>query len=312
MKDKLLILTVLICCLCSCRHKDLWYGEDTSERQSVTVIFDWPADAVKPSNGMRVNLFSRNTHPDYGRVDMGGNGGTLSLPVGADYLSVSYNYHGNQMLFSDQHDPQQIRVSCSSLARSTYNQAFPLESTYTQPDADLWAGHISSFPIVRSESPLEMIFEPLNVVKTYTFEILNVVGTEFITDTRGAISGMSNCYYLGTQRYCSDPATIFFAATADKANHRITGSFRTFSRQSMANIFTIEILFQSTDGRIIQQSWDVTPQIEPDGHYHIRIEDSGIEVPDETGGEDPGGDGWGVDGWGVDVKDWDRVPVPLT
>lgn len=301
MMKKIFILSVLACALCSCRHKELWYGPP-ADRQEVKVVFNWPAGATKPS-GMRVNLFSLDTKPDYGRIDMKVTGGTVYLPYGADYLSMCYNYHGNQMLFSDETDRDEVRVSCAKLSRATYSRAYPDETTHVQPDADVYAGRIASFPVVPSETPLEMVFDPVNIVKTYTFDVRNVKGAKFITDVRGAISGMSNGYYFNSETYFPEPITIFFSASVDRTNGRITGSFRTFSRQNTSNIFTLEILFPSSDGRIIQKSYDVTPQIEPVGNYHIFIEDSGIDVPDEGGG--------GTGGWGVDVDDWDRVPVPL-
>lgn len=307
MMKKLFILIAFASVLSSCEHKELWYGDTPvtpEDRQAVNVIFNWPVGATKPTSGMRVNLFSLNTQPDFGRADISVDGGTLQLPEGAEYMALCYNYHGNQMLFSDQDDSQQIRVSCAELTRSTYSRSYPSESTHVQPDADIFSGKTTPFPVQKSATPLELIFNPVNVVKTYTFVVENVQGAEFITDVRGAISGMSNGFNLSAQTYFQEPITVFFAASVDRTGGRITGSFRTFSRQDITNIFTLEILFPSNDGRIIQKSYDVTPQIgPPTNSYHIYIADSEIVVPDESGQS--------TNGWGVEVDDWDRVPVPL-
>ena len=299
---KAIFIIALSVLAAACKNKDLYYGDERG-RQAVNVVIDWPAGAVKPSNSMRVNLFSRNTQPDYGRVDMGSDGGNINLPLGADYMGLCYNYHDNQIIFADQDNAQQIRVYCAQITRSTYSRAYPDETTHIQPDADLYTAKVASFPVHASADPLVMLYEVENIIKTYTFEVENVKGTELITDVRGAISGMTNGYFLSSQTYFQEPATIFFSATADVANNRITGSFRTFGRLDMDNFFTLEILFPSNDGRILQYTYNVTPQIDTNNHFHIHIADSGIDVPDESGQSS--------EGWGVDVNDWDRVPVQL-
>jgi hypothetical protein len=53
----------------------------------------------------------------------------------------------------------------------------------------------------------------------------------------------------------------------------------------------------------------VTGQIDNGTNYHIIIDDSEMEIPDEGGGDNGGGEQTG--GWEVDLNDWNDVTVPL-
>ncbi|MFV0328027.1 MAG: hypothetical protein ACK5LF_27265, partial [Bacteroides xylanisolvens] len=132
-----------------------------------------------------------------------------------------------------------------------------------------------------------------------------VSGTKFISATRGAISGMSNSYYLNSGTLSTTVSTLLFNATADVSGSMITGSFRTFGRiDNTTNNFTIEVLYPSSTGGILQKTWDVTDQISNGTNFHIIIEDSGIDVPDEGGGGTGGG-------FEADVEEWEDEVIEL-
>jgi hypothetical protein len=306
----------------------LWWGAGGgAEQQPVTVHFEWVTPDFYPegfvaTGTMRVNLFSRTTEfPSYGISDftLSEGDGTLLLPVGASYRGVAYSYNAdNKIYFRNENDSVNAEAYSATMTRSTYTRAFPEERTAASlaDDVTFNVAQYPAFEVVkRPENQQDvMIYQPQNVLYTYTFEVLNVQGAEYVTDTRGALSGMSASYFLLRNALSSQPATLFFSASVDVPGHRIYGSFTTFGRLDMQNNFTLEILHKSATGGILQYTWDVTPQIdEVDGnnHYlnfHIVIDGSSdiggpvIVPPDD--GEDSGG-------FTADVDEWNEETIQL-
>lgn len=293
----------------SCRNKDL-YDPTSLEgfNRRVAVRINWDQGLNVPTvDGMRINLFSLSPDtPDYGKDDVWATGGEVRPQLGATYKTYAYNYAGNNVKFVNESDVDLIEAVSSLLSRATYSRAFPEEPTVDQVKGDFHVGINPGYTVLNTDEPQFIDVSPANAVKTYTFEVRGVEGAEFISQTRGGISGFSASYFLATGALSATSSTVLFNAQANGAQNTITGSFRTFGRLDETNNFTIEILYPSnTPGSgIVQKTWDVTGQIEGGTNYHIVIDDAGIEIPDEGG---PGG----ADGWDVDLNDWNDITVPL-
>lgn len=304
---KILFILISALCVISCKNKDLYYGDNIpANRQPVDVLIHWNEGDVKPAQGMRVNLFSLNDMSGYGVDDLAHDGGTLHLRHGSCHMTLCYNYHGNNIYFRNEGDPDLIEAYCNSMVRATYSKTFPDESTVAEPDAQFYVGKHESFDVYPSADRLLLELYPENVMRVYTFEVRGVTGAQFISATRGAISGMSNSFFLNSGALSTTYSTILFSATTDVAGGKITGSFRTFGRiDDSINNFTIEVLYPSSNGGILQKTWDVTSQIDNGTNYHILIEDSGIVVPDEGGSTGGGG------GFEADVEEWENEVIEL-
>jgi hypothetical protein len=256
---------------------------------------------------MRINVFSLMADiPDYGKDDVSATGGGVQLQSGASYKTYAYNYAGNNVKFVNEDDAELIEASSSELSRATYSRAFPEEKTVDQISGDFHVGINPNYTVLDTDREQFIDVTPFNAVKTYTFEIRGVKGAQFISKTRGGISGFSASYFLATGSLSATSSTVLFSAQANGVQESITGTFRTFGRRNVTNNFTIEILYPSnTPGAgIVQKTWDVTAQIDGDTNYHIAIDDAGIDIPDE------GGQGQ-TDGWDVDLNNWNDETVPL-
>ncbi|MDR1005067.1 MAG: DUF5119 domain-containing protein [Prevotellaceae bacterium] len=298
----------------SCTNKDLWWGGANAgvDRQKTAVVFEWtdaPA-GYTPRGTMRTNLFSRTPEfASYGVSDLSAvNGGTMYLPVGASYNSVAYSYNADaKVYFRNENDSANIEAYTSTMSRTTYTRAFPEERTVASiaDNVQFYVGWLSRFDVVKSEVPDTMVFVPHNVLHTCFFEVRGITGAENITDSRGALSGMSPSYFLMRRELSSTPVTLFFASSVEVQTGSIHGSFSTFGRLDTENNFTIEILYPSATDGILQFTWDVTGQmIETDenGDYHILIDGSDIVVPNEGTGESGGG-------FDADVNDWKEETI---
>lgn len=298
MKKTLIQLTALIL-LASCADNELCYHEHPHGR-TVNVVNHWKPTQTKPGKGMRLNLFPLNNCPNYGIDDLGVDGGTVKLAHNSQYKGLSYDYFDcDGVAFRNETSAQLIEAYTPPLVRATYSRAFPDENTVSEPKS-LHMHMIESFSVTRGEDPLTIDFYPEDVVKTYTFEVTRVRGAAYITDTRGALSGISPSYFLTTGALSDQSATVLFSATKDDEGDRITGSFRTFGPINATKTFTIEILYPSSTNGIIQKSWDVTAQVQAGNHIVV---DADIDIiPDKTGG---GG------GFEADVNEWNNITVPI-
>lgn len=304
---KIIFIIISALCMISCKNKNLYYGDNIpANRQPVKVLIHWNEEDVRPTQGMRVNLFSLNEMTAYGIDDLACEGGMLNLRHGSCHMTLCYNYHGNNIYFRNEGICDQIEAYCNAMVRATYSKTFPDESTVAEPDALFYVGKNEVFDAYESDEHLVLDLYPQNVMRIYTFEVRGVTGAKFISATRGAISGMSNSFYLNSGTLSTASSTLLFNASVDVSGGRIIGSFRTFGRiDDSANNFTIEVLYPSSDGGIMQHTWDVTSQISDGINYHIVIDNSGIDVPDE--GEKPGGGG----GFEADVEEWENEVIEL-
>lgn len=304
MKDKALLFLATCLIGFSCENKELGMPAASEETAAVQVAFDWRGIAqseIPTADGMRVNIFGRdNLVRDYGVDDIAYTGGTVHLVKEASYMTLAYTYQGNNIYFRNESDRDLIEAYCNAQTRTTYTRSFPEEETYSEPTGLFYTGR-HELCVARAGAVIPIT--PESRLYTYTFEVRGIEGAEFISEVRGAISGMSKSFFIGQGQPNPVPATVLFTASVDKANGKITGSFRTFGRLDTENNFTIEILYPSNTGGIVQYSWDVTGQIDRDGYYQIIIDNSGIVIPDE------GGDA--ASGWQVDLDDWNDQFVPL-
>ncbi len=292
----------------SCQNKDLYDPNTRPTGKGVTVRINWAQGLNVPTaDGMRINLFSLDEGaPHYGKADVEHHGAQVNLQHGTTHKTFAYNYASNNVKFVNESDGDLIEATSSRLTRATYSRAFPDEPTVDQVRGDFHGGVNPGYTVLNTSDEQFIDISPENVVKTYTFEIRGVEGAEFISQTRGGISGFSASYLMATGTLSATPSTVLFNAQANGAQGTITGSFRTFGRLDVTNNFTIEILYPSnTPGAgILQKTWDVTGQIDNNNNFHLVFEDSGIVVPDE-GSESQ------ADGWDVDLNDWNDITVPL-
>ncbi|WP_245904129.1 DUF5119 domain-containing protein [Dysgonomonas alginatilytica] len=290
----------------SCENKDLCPTCRNIDDQPLRLVINWRVGQVKPVQGMRANLFSLNDMPSYGIDQVSCDGDILYLPLQSKVKTFCYSYQGNNIYFRNETDINQLEAYTSQTTRATYSKSFPDEKTYAEPLGPFYAGTNESFEVTPSTVPLVLNVWVENLIKTYTFEVRNVKGTRFISSTRGAIAGMSNSIFLETMALSPSVSTLLFNATANTSENKIEGSFQTFGHQSFAsNIFTIEILYPSATGGILQKSWDVSSQVNIPGNYHIIIDDADIDIPD-------GGSSGSTDsGFEVDVNEWENETVIL-
>jgi hypothetical protein len=298
--------------LTSCHHHPLWWG---SEGTPVEVAIHWEdeLEGRQPAKGMRVHLFSLSDHPHYGKIDHPATGGPVHLAHGSCHFTVAYHYHASNIYFRNDTDMENIEAYFAPTTRTTYTRAFPEQYTVAAATADdFYVGINEEYTVAGLGEPSngDIHVYPQSVLVTYNFLIKGVKNAGDITETRGAITGMSGTYLLTQLKAGTSATTLLFSARADGNNDRITGSFRTFGRlDEQIKDFTIEMIYPSDTGTgYISGTWDVSSQVDADAPvdndpatYEIIIEDAEIEIPRAGSG--------GGGGFDIDVNDWPDQPV---
>lgn len=293
---------VLLCipfCFAAC------ISEDRSEcvvetTAPIQFLYEWTDDIETiPSTGMRINLFAADQGVDYGRDDILSTGAIINLPIGRSYYGVTYSYFaGYAVRFRSENNVEAIEAYTQNLTRATYSRAYPYENTVEEPDV-LLVDDIPAFTVEGGTEIQTITMTPESWVQTYTFEVRNVRGAEFISDTRGGFYGVSASCRLMTHAFSETASTLMFGATPEGDTNRITGSFKTFGVVGDEHKFAIEILYPSETSGYVLMEWDVHDQVLVG--THIIVEADIDIVPDsETGG-----------GFEALVQDWNDITVSL-
>lgn len=292
----------------ACQNKELDRLLEEEKTGNVYIRINWSDEQTPPTSyGMRINLFGLDGSSHYGIDDVPYSGSYINLAVGSTHRTLTYSYYGNNINFSNQSDPTLVEAYGPTTSRPTYTALYPGETTIGEPTGYLYVGENPRYTVLETDEDQYIDLWPADRLYTYTFEVRGVQGVNYISSTRGELSNMANAYFIGAAQRGTTPHTICFSASVDKPTNRIIGSFRTFGRINATNNFTIEVEYPaSITSGLIQRTWDVTTQIDNETNYHIIIDNSEIEVPNEP--TDPGKGGGG---WDVDVDDWKEVVVPL-
>jgi hypothetical protein len=300
-----LLLLVTAVFVISCENKELC--TEHTHGMPVRVVVHWDSVAAKdrPTQGMRLNLFSQDANPHYGMVDLSANETNHQLLPMSSHRALVYDYHGSENIyFRNENHPQLIEAYSAPMTRASYTRANPTETTVAEPGT-FFMDRVDTFQVTGADGGDTLHLYPQNILKTYTFTINGVKGAGYVTDTRGALSGMSGSYFLATGEGAKSSSTLLFYAQRNVSASCIEGTFRTFGRiESAGNLFTLEIL--SASG-MDAYAWEVKQKMiaaEQNGSYHITV-DADIVVPPPP--DTPPGNG----GFDIGSGNWDDVVINL-
>lgn len=151
---------------------------------------------------------------------------------------------------------------------------------------------------------IEGKMEPL--LKTYSFEVRNVNGTENIQTVVAYVTGLASGKYLWDFRYPSHPCAISIPVRIDHENGRLYYIFNTFGKfpNTESDVF-LSIVVGTEGGGKYQWTFNVTEMFtNPDNIGNEVVIDDPVDIP--AGGGD-GGLNPSVDDWNTEIID-----IPLS
>lgn len=133
------------------------------------------------------------------------------------------------------------------------------------------------------------------VVESWTVEIRNVTGMEWVGSMSMMLSGQVATNYIATNTPSTDPTALYFdVAEVQRSETTLISRFETFGREKTSGeAALLSVLFFDTAGHPYMYNFDVSDQMEDNPQQHIVI-DGAINIPKpEIGG-----------GFKPDVEDW--------
>lgn len=267
---------------------------------------------------MKVNFYDPQTgtleHEDYVKPQ----GGYLNVPPGNWHMIVySFDYdvqestpvrnegsHADMEAYTNEiSDFQKGQLSQFLAMRAemyaTKNGEMPQEKIKNQPEHLFVAREMNVEIPVQVDSddgPFRISTTAGTVVETYTIEVHDVIGAQYISSVSAIISGMVESHFLGRNEKSDVPVSLFM--DLDVNGTSLSGKFNTFGKfpGAESELIILDLLVTDTGGGEHLYHKDVTDQFRDNDSQHIQITDRiEVEEPENSGGG----------GLAPDVDDWD-------
>ena len=343
---KLLLTLAAIASLClhtSCEHKDLCYNHpDHAHKYHIKVVADyrldweecyggpdwkanWPAsyidyNSLRPGKPSGLRLVNNDIKGNTNTHNIAANGGTVTLYEGVNDL-LFYNNDTEYILFSRIEGSNgastraTTRATTRTRTRATYmgsKYANEGEQTMTPPDAlfaNFYEGYLADKVI--EPTPVEVTLQPL--VFTYKIRYEFAEGLEYVSLTRGALSGMARSVILDTGVTSDEAATLLFDCEMTPFGSR--AKVNTFgvpafpnanypSRSEAKHALNLEVMLKN--GTMLSFDFDVTDQVLAQPHGGVIVVKD-IVVDYEEGTQGSGGFDVSVSDWGP----YEDIVLPL-
>ena len=343
---KLLLTLAGVACLClhtSCEHKDLCYNHpDHAHKYHIKVVADyrldweecyggpdwkasWPAsyvdyNSLRPGKPSGLRVVNNDVKGNTNTHNIAADGGVITLYEGVNDL-LFYNNDTEYILFSRIEGSNgastraTTRATTRSRTRATYmgsKYANEGEETMTPPDA-LFANFYEGYLAEKVIDPnvVEVTLQPL--VFTYKIRYEFAEGLEYVSLTRGALSGMARSVILDTGVTSDEAATLLFDCEMTPFGSR--AKVNTFgvpafpnanypSRSEAKHALNLEVMLKN--GTMLSFDFDVTDQVLAQPHGGVIVVKD-IVVDYEEGTQASGGFDVSVSDWGP----YEDIVLPL-
>ena len=255
---------------------------------------------------MRVVFFDHNTGEYLSHDFVSYKGGYIFAPYG-DVDMVVYNYESGDTHVRNTYSWESMEaytdeISEQQLSRFRRYLLSRVDSRPSYDDIRLTPDHL----FVAREHNIHIPRHITNdvfiintsaktVVESWTVEIKNVTGMEWVGSMSMMLSGQVATNYIATNTPSPNPTALYFdIAEVQRSETTLISRFETFGREKTSGeAALLSILFFDTAGHPYMYNYDVSDQMENNPQQHIVIEGP-IDIPKpEVGG-----------GFKPDVEDW--------
>ena len=300
-----LILIMMLAMMYSCEYKDLCYdhnhGQDTNcvlkLQLQLDVDVDFPVDvedhtAIIPPEYMKVDFYSPETGAIIKTEYIQGSEGPIQINPGT-YNMVVYNFgtEWTQIRGEDDINTLEAFTSDITMTKAAALASFTRSGEYEAPgpiiytpDHLLVARKQVEIPAFTEETQvITVTANAATIMETYSFELPNVTGAEYISSAEAFVTNQARGNYFGRGELVAQPATLSFPVEVDKERRGLHTTFNTFGKLPGESHSYLHILIIDTEGEEYQISSDITDQFDNEDH-RIIIEDPVDIPPPEAGG----------------------------
>ena len=306
MKNFLLLGVLSLLCLLSCKRMPLYVKEPSVK---LDLELDLDEGTIPVPEHMKACFYSSDGDQLYNTHFVGSDGGNLSVASGT-YTLLVYSFGTEYIQIRGEGSLETIEAFTSDITASKHSAFRRLAGTkagedapiFYAPDYLLVAMATIEVPEFTGENILaEITLEPSSVVQTYSFEVTQVEGIDYVESAEAYVTNQARSYFIGRMEPSSEPATIWFPVEVDRERGVLDTKFNTFGVLPGGSQTYIHFVVRNTGGQEVTFSKDITDQLAaPD---HKIVVDEEITIPKPSG---PSGFSPEVDPWQEEIRD---VPI---
>ena len=306
MKNFYLLGVLSLLCLLSCSRMPL-YVKDPSVKLDLNLDLD--EGTIPEPEHMKALFYSSDGSQLYNTHFVGSEGGNLSVASGT-YTLLVYSFGTEYIQIRGEGSLETIEAFTSDITaskRSAYRKLVGTKAgedapIFYAPDYLLVAMATIEVPEFTGENILaEVQMEPSSVVQTYSFEVTQVEGIDYVESAEAYVTNQARSYFIGQMKASTEPATLWFPIEVDREKGILNTTYNTFGVLPGGSRTIIHFVVRNSGGQEVTFSADITDQLT--NPEHKIVVDEEITIPKPAG---PSGISPEVDPWQEEIRD---VPI---
>ena len=306
MKNFYLLGVLSLLCLLSCSRMPL-YVKDPSVKLDLNLDLD--EGTIPEPEHMKALFYSSDGSQLYNTHFVGSEGGNLSVASGT-YTLLVYSFGTEYIQIRGEGSLETIEAFTSDITaskRSAYRKLVGTKAgedapIFYAPDYLLVAMATIEVPEFTGENILaEVQMEPSSVVQTYSFEVTQVEGIDYVESAEAYVTNQARSYFIGQMKASTEPATLWFPIEVDREKGILNTTYNTFGVLPGGSRTIIHFVVRNSGGQEVTFSADITDQLA--NPEHKIVVDEEITIPKPAG---PSGISPEVDPWQEEIRD---VPI---
>jgi hypothetical protein len=311
----------------SCRYKDLCYdhNHDTTPnlvlRLELNLDLDIEIDVdIQDENHTQIKIPSYMVVCFYDTLSgslkymeyVESYGGPLHVNPGTyDMVVYSFDTEWTQVRGENHIDSLEAFTSDITATKAPQFALFPRKDTtetapgpiiYTPDHLLVTNKRVEIPPYSIEEQVITVTATAATIAETYSFEVQNIEGIEYVSSVEAFITNQARANYFGREELCTDPATIYFPMEVNRTGNSIKSTFNTFGKLPGEIRSYLNILMIDSEGKAHTRVTDVTEQFGDSLHTIVLKDTIVIPAPSAGGG-----------GIAPTVEEWEEVnrDVPI-
>lgn len=288
---KILMLSLAVLSLTSCRHKDLYMEEDmTSQLQ---VVFDWRNAPDANPESMAMYLYEEDGHSPMRYIFSNKTGGLIKAPFGTHHAICMNADNTDWVRIRNNQSIESFEVYTQDAgeigSRADDNTTVPRpEGTENERIAEtpgmMWGSRTNNIDIIPHNGMQTITMYPKEAVCHYIVDVYNVTNLDDVESSSvdATLSGMAEGYNHGQESATDNTVSFKFDLKGNAAEENLHGEFLTFGEcptTTAKHYLTLYMVL--TDGSKWYHSFDVTDQVtQAADPTHVHIIVWGLDLPE--------------------------------
>ncbi len=320
-----ILLLAAMAVLTSCERMELYDEERMSLALDLKLELNIKVD-VEIKKDLNINIEDSIKTPEHNKVlfyspsseslmyteFVGSSGGNISTPPGT-YKMLVYSFGTEYIQIRGENAIETIEAFTSDITASK----LAVLQSFTRADGEEPEGPIIYPPdhllvakdqvVIREYTDKDYVATIQTVantiVKTYSFEVTNITGSEYIESCEAFVTNQARSSFFGRGEVSTESATLSFPVGVSHKKGILYTIFNTFGKLPGESKSFLHILIRDSGGNEHRVSKDITDQFDNGGNRIIISDPITIPKPKQTGG---GGISPTVNPWDEENQD---VPI---